>query len=101
MPKYKCKFTLALQKEFPFLKLKVGTESEVSCEICCSQIKIANSGRKDIKAHIKTAKHLKALVRSNRTLDSVVTNKEPLSLPAKELTFANHAGKHWISNQTS
>lgn len=103
MPKYDCKFNLALQKEFPFLKLKTGSESEVVCSICSSSFKVSFRGRTDAVSHINTAKHLKAAkaVGKNQTLDNMMFNNTSMALQAKELTFAYHTAKHRMSGRTA
>lgn len=103
MPKYASKFNVALKKEYPFLKCKSGSESEVTCEICSSSLNISVRGRGDIAVHIKTAKYLKALetIRSNQTLDKMLVKSASMALQAKELTFAYHSGKHQVSGRTS
>lgn len=103
MPKYESKFNTALRKEFPFLKLKSGSENEVSCSICSSVFKVSARGRGDIVVHVNTQKHQKAAqtFHSNRTIDQMLQNSASMDLQAKELTFAYHAGKHRMSGRTA
>lgn len=103
MPKYQCKFNAALQNEFPFLKLKTGSKSEVLCTVCSNSFAVSAHGRDDIVSHIKTVKHLKAsqTVGSNQTLDKMLINSSSMALQAKELTFAYHTGKHRMSDRTA
>lgn len=56
-----CHFNKSLQKKYPFLRQQNGkTDSYVFCELCFSNVNIANGGLTSIKRHITTAKHLQA-----------------------------------------
>src|SRR5271165_3567130 len=102
MSKYKSKFGPALQKEFPFLKQKSG--SEIFCTLCDSKFNIANWGRAAISDHLKTGKHIKGsqTIQGNQSLDDLlIGNSTTMLLQAKELAFAYHAGKHRMSGPTA
>jgi len=59
MPKYKSKFNIVLQKEFPFLKSVADSESDCWCTLCNTKICIASGGKADINKHLKVDKHVK------------------------------------------
>lgn len=103
MPKFALKFTVALQKEFPFIKLAVGSEYEVLCTLCGCKFSIADGGKRQINQHVQTKKHAKATI--------AVKNAQPMSsflpddpaqvqLAGKEITFAYHSARHQMSGAT-
>lgn len=104
MAKYKSKFNLSMQKDYPFLKPKSGSENELLCTLCDSTFSIAARGRAAIKDHLTTSRHTKAanIVQSNRSLDGMLSSSPAvMALQAKELTFAFHTGNHRISSCTA
>jgi undecaprenyl pyrophosphate synthase len=60
MPKRKCTFSEALQKDFGFLK-KIGSNGEVNCTHCNVTFSITHGGRSDINDHVKSARHKTAV----------------------------------------
>jgi ribosomal protein S27E len=60
MPKRKCLFTDALQKEFTFLK-KAASDFEVICRHCGVKFSVAHGGRSDINDHVQSGKHKKCV----------------------------------------
>jgi undecaprenyl pyrophosphate synthase len=60
MPKRKCSFTEDLQKEFAFLR-KSKLNSEVNCTQCNVTFSVSHGGRSDIKDHMKSSRHKKAV----------------------------------------
>lgn len=104
MSKIKTKFNPALQREFPFLKIAAGNDSEVSCNLCNSKFSVAFRGRTSIADHIKSAKHIKSArqVQGNRSVTEFIADNPAVRvLQAQELTFAYHAGKHQMSGPTT
>lgn len=60
-----CIFNKSLQKKYPFIeKQKNKTDSDVCCKICSSNICIANGGISNIRRHIMSGKHQRALRKS-------------------------------------
>jgi len=49
-PRRKNKFTDDLAKEFPEFR-KANVDSEATCEICETNVSIANKGKADLKQH--------------------------------------------------
>jgi len=60
MPKRKCTFNDALQKEFTFLK-KASCDSEVICNHCGVKFSVAHGGRSDINDHLKITNHQRSV----------------------------------------
>lgn len=60
MPKRKCVVTDEMLQAFPSIK-KGKSSSDIICNICNSNLSIANKGKKDIEDHMKTEKHKKNL----------------------------------------
>jgi hypothetical protein len=60
MPKRKCTFNDDLQKEFAFLR-KTKLDSEVNCTQCNVTFSVSHGGRSDIKNHMKSGRHKKAV----------------------------------------
>lgn len=57
-----CVFSKSLQKNYPFLrKQKNRTDSDIHCEICMANISISYAGISDIKRHLATKKHKRAM----------------------------------------
>lgn len=103
MPKNDIKFSATNRKEFPFLKLAAGSETEVLCTLCDGKFSVAKGGRAKIVQHIETQKHIKALstTSSNQSMTSfLASNPGQMQLSGKELTFAYHAAKHQMSGKT-
>lgn len=88
-------FNDKLQKEFGFIK-KTKTDSDVRCNVCKSEFSIAHSGKADIKVHVDSSKHQKAV--SAAAISQPVTNfykkstlsKEDLQVAACEGVWAYH-----------
>lgn len=54
----KCHFNAELQRDYPFMKPKSRTISDIVYrEICKSEVGISNSGRNNIKAHLLKKKY--------------------------------------------
>lgn len=64
-----CHFNASLQKKYPFIRRQKDKEDcFVFCELCSSNISIANGGLSDIRRHIASAKHQQALGGSSSNL---------------------------------
>lgn len=103
MPKNDIKFSVSNHKEFPFLKLAAGSESDVLCTLCDGKFSVAKGGRPKILQHIETTKHIKALktTSSNQSMTSfLASNPAQMQLSGKELALAYHAAKHQMSGKT-
>lgn len=102
-PRRKCIFNENLQNEYSFIKPTSVAPHIVFCEICKCEFDISNSGRSNIKNHIKKKKHqvaLNAVVSSRRVNNFFKNNNlstENLQLAAKEGTVAYHTIKHMQS----
>jgi hypothetical protein len=104
MPKNITKFNVALQKEFPFLKVVAESESDAFCGLCNSKFSVADGGRTRINHHISSQKHIKAAktVKSNQPMSAfLATNPAQIQLQGKELAFAYHSAKHRSSTRTA
>lgn len=102
MPRNALKFTVSHSKEFPFLKLVSGSESEVLCTLCDGKFSVAKGGRSQIVQHIETQKHIKAkkTTNSNQSMTNFLSSDPiQLQLAGKELTIAYHAAKHQMSGK--
>lgn len=101
-PKRKCVFNNELQKEFPFIRKTLG-ESDVRCSKCFACFSIANSGRANIKQHLESNKHKKAVLDSctNKQTTTFVRNKQfdnkEKELAVIEGTWAYHSVQHSFS----
>lgn len=98
-PKRNCSFNQDLQKEYPFIK-KSTSDFTVRCNICSSGFTINHSGRGDIKSHINSDKHKRAVATaaSSSSLTHFfraeqVGDKEE-QLAATEGAFAYHTVMH-------
>lgn len=87
----KCVFNDDLAKKYTFLeKAKDKTSSDVYCLKCKSEFSIAFAGKSDIKRHITSAKHKKALqaTSNSRPLDTFFSSSVDTNLAACEGVWA-------------
>lgn len=105
MPKNLSKFSVAMQREYPFIKLASALDPYVVlCSLCNGKFNIGARGKSCISDHVKSAKHISGArqVQGNQSLDKFAVDKQDPDeklLKAKELAFAYHSGKHlWRCN---
>ena len=97
-----CTFTDDLKNEFTFIK-RTKLDSNVQCDICNSIFTIGSGGKSDIKRHISTEKHKRALlaVASSKKITSSFRSREfgskEKELAIAEAVFSFHTIHH---NQT-
>jgi hypothetical protein len=98
--KHKCIFNEQLQKEFPFNTKTSVSESHVRCNTYALRFSIRHSGRGDIKTHLNSDKHKKAIPApaSSSSLTTFfrpekIGNKED-QLAATEGDFTYHRVSH-------
>ena len=64
--KRRCVFNDILKEKYPFLKVQGSDDSSQSiarCTNCCCNFSVATDGVSDVKKHIRTSKHTKAIER--------------------------------------
>ena len=99
MPKRKCKFSSDLQTKFPCFR-NGRNENEAECLICGGGtfVSVANKGLSDLKAHIDTEKHKKAVRgNSSQKMTNYIIKENSMesdAVAAAEGTYAFHTAKH-------